>query len=56
MTIETTTVKQTGNEILGTKEKNLYYLIIKNKKGEKLIVNVGEKTHDGVMSLIKNDK
>lgn len=56
MTIETTTVEQGANEILGTSTKKLYYLIIKNKKGEKLIINVGQKTHDGVQNLIKTDK
>lgn len=56
MTIETTTVTQTANEILGKKENTLYYLIVKNKKGEKLVINVGEKTHKGVQELIKTDK
>lgn len=56
MTIETTVVKQEGNEVLGTKEKNLYYLIIKNKKGGKLVVNVGEKTHKEVSALNEEEK
>lgn len=56
MTISTTSVKQSANEMLGTAEKTLYYLIIENKKKEKLIVNVGEKTHKQVIELTKNDK
>lgn len=56
MKIQTTVTKQMGNEVLGTKDKNLYYLIIENRKGEKVILNVGEKTHLGVIELLKNDK
>lgn len=49
--VQTTSVTQTGNEVLGTKEKNLYYLIIKNEKGGQLVINVGQKTHDEVKKL-----
>lgn len=49
-TVNTTTVSQSANEVLGTKEKKLYYLIIETDKG-KLIINVGEKTHDEVKKL-----
>lgn len=55
MTIETTSVSQTANEVLGTEAKNLYYLIIKNNKGNKLVVNVGKKTHDEVQKLSKEE-
>lgn len=48
--ITTTSVTQTANELLETKEKTLYYLIIKTGKG-KMTVNVGQKTHDQVMEL-----
>lgn len=56
MTIETTTVEQTANAVLKTEAKTLYYLIIKNKKGEQMVINVGKKTHEEVTKLNKNDK
>lgn len=52
MTIAVTTVQQTANEVLGVEAKNLYYLIITNKDGNKLVVNVGKKTHDNVQALV----
>lgn len=55
MKIETTTVTQTANDVLGTKEKTLYYLIIENSQ-EKMIINIGEKTNKLVEKLIKEDK
>lgn len=48
--VTTTSVTQTGNEILGTKEKLMYYLIIETKKG-KYVINVGEKTSTEVKKL-----
>jgi len=56
MKISTTSTTQTANEVLGSKEKTLYYLIIENSKKEKLVINVGEKTHNSVVNLQKNDK
>lgn len=56
MKITTTSVTQPGNEILGTKDKTLYYLIVTNNKGKKLTINVGEKTHDGIKELQKEDE
>lgn len=56
MNIKTTTVTQTGNEVLGTKEKSLYYLIVENILGTKLVINVGEKTHDGVKEMITREE
>lgn len=53
-TVQTTTVTQSANETLGTKEKKLYYLIIETDKG-KLIINVGEKTHDEVKKLTEGE-
>lgn len=49
--VTTTSVTQTANEVLGTKEKKLYYLIIKNSTGESEIINVGEKTHNKILKL-----
>lgn len=49
--ITTTKVTQTANEVLGTKEKTLYYLIVEVEGKEKLVINVGEKTHDKVLEL-----
>lgn len=56
MKITTTNVTQTANETLGTEEKVLYYLIIENEKQEKLIINVGKKTHDSVKKLNENEE
>lgn len=56
MEITTTTVEQTANAVLKTEAKTLYYLIIKNKKGEQMVINVGKKTHEEVTKLNKNDK
>lgn len=55
MNIKTTTVTQTANEILGQKEKTLYYLIVE-AQGEKLVINVGEKTHKEVARLVELQK
>lgn len=50
--VATTSTKQGANEVLGTKEKELYYLII--GEGEsRLVINVGQKTHDSVKELTK---
>lgn len=48
--ITTTSVTQTANEILGTPEKKLFYLIIETPKG-KMQLNVGQKTHDEVKRI-----
>lgn len=55
MKIQTTTVTQTANDILGTPVKELHYLIVENQKGEKLIVNVGKKTRDQVKKLLETE-
>lgn len=52
MTVTTTTVTQGGNEILGTKDKKLCYLILTNSKGNKKVINVGEKTIEDVKKLL----
>jgi antitoxin component YwqK of YwqJK toxin-antitoxin module len=56
MKIATTTVTQSANELLGTKEKRLYYLVIENKQGKKLTINVGEKTHNQVKELKEEEE
>lgn len=48
--VKTAKVTQSGNEELGMKEKNLYFLVIETTKG-RLQINVGEKTHDTVKEL-----
>lgn len=56
MKINTTTVTQGSNEVLGVKERTLYYLIIENIKNEKLVINVGQKTHESVQKLLKGEE
>lgn len=56
MKINTTSVQQTANEVLGTAAKSLYYLIVENALGKKLIVNVGQKTHDEVKKLVQEEE
>lgn len=56
MTITTTNVTQTANAVLGTGEKTLYYLIVENSNGKKLVINVGLKTHDSVLELVKDEQ
>lgn len=55
MTIEATSVTQSANELLKLPQRELHYLIIKNKKGESLTINVGKNTHDKIKALQKND-
>lgn len=55
MKIATTTVQQTANEVLGVAAKNLYYLVLVNEKGNKLVINVGEKTHKNVQAMIDDE-
>lgn len=53
--IQTTTVTQSANELLGKKEQKLYYLVIKTAT-ETMTINVGEKTHDAVVKLTGGKK
>lgn len=55
MKIATTTVTQTANEVLGVEVKNLYYLVIENSEGKRMIINVGKKTHDSVNALVNSE-
>lgn len=50
-TVTVTKVTQTANKELGTKEKEIYYLIIENEKKEKEIINIGQKTYDKITKL-----
>lgn len=56
MKIQTATMTQSGNEILGKKETTLYYVVLENKKGEKITIGIGEKNHKAITTLINNDK
>lgn len=48
--VQTTSVQQTANELLGTAAKELYFLVIETPNG-KMTINVGKKTHDQVKEL-----
>lgn len=50
--VQTTSVKQPANEILGTKDKELYFLIIETDKG-KTQINVGLKTYEKIKEITK---
>lgn len=50
--VQVTTVTQSANEVLGTKEKKLYFLIITTDKG-KTQINVGEKTYETITKITK---
>lgn len=55
MNIEVTKVIVPANEVLGTKEKTLNYLVISEGK-EKVTINVGDKTVESVQKLLKMKK
>lgn len=50
--VNATSVTQAANKILGTIDKILYYLII-GEGAEKIVINVGKKTHDSVLDYTK---
>lgn len=52
MKVNVTTVTQTANKLLGTEEKTMYFLILEEGT-EKLVINIGKKTHDRVLDLTK---
>lgn len=54
MQVQTTSVTQSANAVLGTTEKTLYYLII-GEGVDKITLNVGEKTHAGVKALVEKE-
>lgn len=49
--ITTAKSKQEAIPEIGKKEATLYYLII-GEKEDKIVINVGEKTYNGVQKLI----
>lgn len=53
--IQVTSVTQTANEVLGTKERKLHFLVISTEKGN-YKMNVGEKTIEEVSKLIDEPK
>lgn len=48
--VQTTSVTQSANELMGTKEKTLYFLVVETPIG-KYTMNVGQKSHDEVKRL-----
>lgn len=48
--VQTTSVQQTANELLGTPAKELFFLVLETPAG-KMTINVGKKTHDEVKRL-----
>lgn len=53
-TVTTTTVSQTGNSLLGTPNKTIYYVIIE-KNGKKAIINIGEKTYNEIKKTLEQE-
>lgn len=53
ITVQVAESTQTGNEVLGTKDKKMYYLVL-GEGTEKVTLNVGEKTYTGVKKLLEN--
>lgn len=54
MKVAITQTKQTGNEALGTPDKILYYLIL-GEKPDMTVINVGEKTYNGVAKQLEKE-
>lgn len=52
--VNVTSVTQSANEVLNTKEKKLFYLLI-GEGDTKTLINVGEKTYNNVKKLIDNE-
>ena len=48
--VNTTSTKQDANEVLGTPEKTIYYLIIGDGE-KKVVIHVGQKTFESVREL-----
>lgn len=54
MKLQTASAKTLANEVLKTKDKTLWYLIIGEES--ELIINVGEKTFNKANELIEKEK
>lgn len=55
--VRTTVTITGGNDVIGTKEKTLYYLVFENNlDGEKVIINIGEGTFVKVNKLLEDAK
>lgn len=55
--VRTTATITEGNDVIGTKEKTLYYLVFENNlDGEKVIINIGEGTFVKVNKLLEDAK
>lgn len=53
--VKTAETVQTGNEVLGSKDKKLLYLVL--GEGEnKVVMNIGEKSYSAINKLIKGGK
>jgi len=53
--VRTTTVTQPANEMMGTEEKKLCYLLLTTETGQ-VTINVGEKTIDKVNEITNQKK
>lgn len=54
-TVKVTTVTQAGNEVLGTKDKTLWYVIIETDKG-KMNIGIGETNYNKLQDLLSIKK
>lgn len=54
--VMTTATITEGNDVIGTKEKTLYYLVFENNfDGEKVIINIGKGTFEKVNKLLEDE-
>lgn len=52
LTVKTTSQTHPGNEVLGTKNKTMYYVII-GEGNEKVVIRCGEENHEKLITLTK---
>lgn len=48
--VQVTTVTQTASEVLGTKEKTLWFMVLETPNG-KMQMNIGEKSYNEIKRL-----